>query len=534
MKKFLIIIVIFSFSISIIPINAQQILWDNHAGGPGMDNGKASIIDNSGNTYFTGIYKGNECYFQTDTLYQWGYNGMFIIKYDSKGNELWVKGYGNSNLDISQEIMDMVYDSSSNIIYCTGRIFITSQGIRNFLAKMDDSGKIIWLKTISGVSLFSSFSALTISENKEIFVTGSISTTVNFDTIPVAPGGFIAKFDSNGNCIWARNKIGLNSQVDITGIKYNNNNLFVAGYMTCDKTIFIDTIKIDHNGYGSSMIMCFDSEGNVQWVTEGVSKMTYSYSDLEMDNSEGGIYYTGCFKDSISFAGNVLRTLKGNIDMFLVKLDRFGKVQWLKQTNATSAEGIDLISDDIGNTYITGYFEGKATFGDYQITSLSSNDFFLTRYNANGECKGVINFANGNGNGLSQDADGNPAFIFIFEGTTTVGRNTYESYGATDFIFAKCSAITGLEEPQKNDQNQLLIYANPNTGKCNITIPDEFKNESDLTLQVYDLKGKLVQQSKVELSEGNIRLNIEARAKGMYTAILSNGKKSYSGKIVFE
>ncbi len=59
-------------------------------------------------------------------------------------------------------------------------------------------------------------------------------------------------------------------------------------------------------------------------------------------------------------------------------------------------------------------------------------------------------------------------------------------------------------------------------------------NESDLTLQIYDLKGKLVQQSKVEPSEGKISLNIEAQAKGMYTAILSNGKKSYSGKIVFE
>jgi hypothetical protein len=106
--------------------------------------------------------------------------------------------------------------------------------------------------------------------------------------------------------------------------------------------------------------------------------------------------------------------------------------------------------------------------------------------------------------------------------------------GMKDIFIAKCTPIIGGEEEKSKPQNQLLIYANPNTGKCNITIPEEFNNEDNLILKIIDGNGKIIQQSRVEFAEGKIRLDIRAQAKGMYTAVLSNGKKSYSGKIVFE
>jgi hypothetical protein len=36
------------------------------------------------------------------------------------------------------------------------------------------------------------------------------------------------------------------------------------------------------------------------------------------------------------------------------------------------------------------------------------------------------------------------------------------------------------------------------------------------------------------MTEGKIKLNISAQARGVYNAVLSNGKKNYSGRIVFE
>jgi hypothetical protein len=135
---------------------------------------------------------------------------------------------------------------------------------------------------------------------------------------------------------------------------------------------------------------------------------------------------------------------------------------------------------------------------------------------------------------VSVDPSGNLLCAGNFYNTITVGPNTFTSRGENDIFVAKCSPITGIIKPMTANGNRLLIYANPTTGVCNITIPDELKNEKNLTLFVYDQSGRLIQKTSVEMTDGKIRLDIRARAKGTYQAILTNGEKRYSGKIVFE
>ena len=108
------------------------------------------------------------------------------------------------------------------------------------------------------------------------------------------------------------------------------------------------------------------------------------------------------------------------------------------------------------------------------------------------------------------------------------------SYRGYDIYIAKLDAITGVENVERVANNSLLIYANPNQGKCNITIPAEFNNEKILVLSIFDNTGKLIQQNKLNINDGTIKLSLEAEAKGIYNVSLSNGKRSYSGKIVFE
>jgi photosystem II stability/assembly factor-like uncharacterized protein len=85
----------------------------------------------------------------------------------------------------------------------------------------------------------------------------------------------------------------------------------------------------------------------------------------------------------------------------------------------------------------------------------------------------------------------------------------------------------------------LSIYPNPASDNCNLIVPDDFLYEKNLTLIIYDNSGKLIQQKTLEMNDdkmnnGKIKLNLEAEAKGVYSVTLSNGKKSYNGKIVFE
>jgi len=77
-----------------------------------------------------------------------------------------------------------------------------------------------------------------------------------------------------------------------------------------------------------------------------------------------------------------------------------------------------------------------------------------------------------------------------------------------------------------------LIYANPNTGECDIRIPLDFYNSPVLYLDIFDEVGQLLSQRVLNYQKADYRLNISSQANGIYPVRLSNGNKSYFGKIV--
>jgi len=90
------------------------------------------------------------------------------------------------------------------------------------------------------------------------------------------------------------------------------------------------------------------------------------------------------------------------------------------------------------------------------------------------------------------------------------------------------------EEIKKDNQNNLLIYANPNEGRCTISIPEELQNEKALYLLVYGNTGRLIHRETIDMQAERISINLEEFATGIYNAVLTNGKIKYEGKIVFE
>jgi len=82
-------------------------------------------------------------------------------------------------------------------------------------------------------------------------------------------------------------------------------------------------------------------------------------------------------------------------------------------------------------------------------------------------------------------------------------------------------------------EEQLLIYPNPNTGTCRIIIPEEFQNERFLTLSIYNNSGKMVQEISIDNENPEYNLKLDSKATGVYVAVLSNGKRSVRGRIVF-
>jgi len=195
---------------------SQNWQWANSCGGNNYDVGGYICIDNFDNVYISGQVTEPKAFFQTDTLTINGFSDFFLAKYNANGNELWVRQFGGYNATGNFDgIPQIVYDINTNSIYMIGSfigdcIFGTfhlyaasSTDYQIYLAKFDLNGNCIWAKSAGGTGGDGS-SGITIDQNGNILISGYMSNGGSFDTIQIIAGGFLAKYNNNGNCLWAK------------------------------------------------------------------------------------------------------------------------------------------------------------------------------------------------------------------------------------------------------------------------------------------------------------------------------------------
>jgi len=529
---------------------SQNWNWSNQNGSTNYDGAADIVVDNSGNCYYTGSFSGQVCYFTNDTsgICQ-GDNDLYIIKYDANGNEVWFRQLGANNIGgtCSEGIGSVTIDADNNVYvagsfcdYITiGNTNLTGRGSEIFITKLDTSGRFIWAKKAGGNGIDEA-GGIAADGIGNLYICGLNSSTAFFETDSIPAGGFIAKYDTSGALVWVKNRFrywhsgSVNAEIIPTDIKVYNSNLLICGTSFND-TLIVDTItRFTQVTYSNSCAMAFDTSGNIKWLDVfGGGNSTVGY-DFTIDNS-GNMFIAGAFNYPGYFGHDTLSS--SNLgDVYVAKIDINGAMQWVRQINASNGGwGLSSSTDQSdGSTYFTGYFEGSASFGTYNLTASSSRDMFLTRYDTYGNCLGVRNFGYAEGHGVAQDLNGSPYVCGMFRGTIHIGSNTFSNYGQTDVFVAKCDVFTSIDEEKHLANNQLIIYANPNSGKCNLKVPDEFLNERKLLLSIFDNSGKLLQQKHLEGGNDKIDLNLETYSKGVYTVALSNGRNIYRGKIVFE
>jgi hypothetical protein len=106
---------------------------------------------------------------------------------------------------------------------------------------------------------------------------------------------------------------------------------------------------------------------------------------LDMDitvDSSGNSYITGYFEGKVDFgAGKV--TSAGAADIFILKLNSSGTFQWVNTFGGTSTDvGQGIAVDSSGNSYITGRFRETVDFGGGNIISAGGGDIFVLKLNS--------------------------------------------------------------------------------------------------------------------------------------------------------
>jgi surface protein len=244
---------------------------------------------------------------------------------------------------------------------------------------------------------------LQIDSQNNRYVSGTFSGTADFDSSPneallTTNGGndiFLAKYDQNGNYLWAFNIGGTSTSgfyYDSVGsiILDNNGNIYLTGDITGDTDV--DPSANTSILSAGIFLAKYNSNGGYLWSFSIYgSSLSQGGRSLAVDNSNN-IYMAGVFANSNadfdpSSNESILQAV-GSTDYFVTKYTEDGNYLWafnLGDVNQVSGD-INIVTDYSENLYVSGNFRDTMDFDPSNLVGShnSRGNMFLAKYNSSG------------------------------------------------------------------------------------------------------------------------------------------------------
>jgi hypothetical protein len=299
--------------------NTGNFLWAKGFGGAQNDKGQHVAVDGAGNVYTTGNYQGTANFGPSTTLTSTGVVNIYVVKQDSAGNVVWAKSMGSNDTTdpLGQSGFGLALDGSGNI-YTTGvfrgagvfgAVNLTSFGdVDSFVAKMDNSGTVLWAKQFGGTG-HDDGTSIAVDGAGNVYATGDYVGSGSFGGVTLTSAGlddaYIARLDAAGTVAWAKSLGGSGADA----------------------------------GFGVAV----DGAGN--------------------------IYDTGIFQGTASVPGRGTLTSFGGFDVFLVKLDPTGSFTSAQSFGSAGDEvGYQVaVGGPNNNITVVGSYSGAFTVGNYGL-----------------------------------------------------------------------------------------------------------------------------------------------------------------------
>lgn len=392
-------------------------IWAKNIGSTTYDSGESIAVDDSGNVYISGYAQGTADFDPGAGTANFTFMNSFFAKYDSNGNYIWAKaipnGYANLGpwitvMENGNLLVTSSFVGTSDFDPSPGVANLTSKGMQDaYIARYDPSGNYVWAIGMGSVKDEFSYSVTT-DQNMNIYISGEFSDTADFDPgVGVAnimsTGGiysdiFFAKYDMNGNYIWAKG-VGSKSidksnsiSVDTIGCVY------ITGYFrdTADFDPGPGIVNLISAGSGSRDIFFakYDLNGNYLWANRiGSASSSEEGTAIAVSNNSSnlGVYITGEFIGTSDFdpdVGTAILNAVGNGEAFIAKYDTSGNFIYATSiAGSFSDKGLSIAVDKnplMGGVYTTGYFQGTYDFDPGICSELLTGgvlkDIFLVKY----------------------------------------------------------------------------------------------------------------------------------------------------------
>lgn len=479
----------------------------------------------------------------------------------------WQKNLGGSNLDQAKSIKQtndggyiVVGNSSSIDGDVTGNHSSNQTYITDFwIVKLNSSGIIQWQKALGGSSIEEANSVQQTSDGGYI-VAGTAASSDG--DVTGGHGSFdywIIKLDSSGNIQWKKTLGGSIVEHANSIQQTTDNGYIIAGYSNS-----VNGDITGNHGSEDFWIVKLDQSGNLQWQKSlGGSDKDSAYSIQQ--TSDGGYITIGI---TLSTNGDVTGN-HGNYDIWVVKLNSSGSIQWqkalggsssdtaytIRQTNdggyiftgtVSSTDG-DVIGNTASNMWIvklnnTGNIQWQKIYGNYEFYEVplsiiqTSDNGYVVGTNMEDPANGLYNVLilklDSVGNVIwEKNIDGNPMkAVSSIEETTDGGlifAGYSDDYTDSAFWIVKLASAATLAAAEVKHNVSTAFYPNP--AKDFIT-GDKLPKGS--TVSIFDTSGRKVFQEKV--STENSKIKTDGLLNGTYILTVTNdrGETILSDKLI--
>jgi hypothetical protein len=450
-----------------------------------------------------------------ENLTTYGSYDALIAKYSSNGDRIWIKNFGGLYDDYFIEVKI----TANNEIIVVGECMSGVEGLGNnggydaLIVKFDIDGNQIWTRSFGGSS-FDYYKSLTETNDGGIVAVGyTLSSEVENLTSYGSKDAIIAKYDKDGNQIWAKNFGGSGEDYFFSVTETYDNGLVAVGYTKSNDLNGISSISAPN--YLEGIIVKFNKNGNQLWAKNfGGSGDDYLKGIIETKN--GDLVIAG-YSNSSDISG---LTYIGRDDGLIIGVDNKGNQKWIKNFGCSENDSLGaIIETSDKDLVVVGY--SNAT-GISNISNKGSYDGVIVRYKNESDEDNAVKLAQSNPT-LSNI---NNARVLINAMEESIGRDQLQL--ALDNLIPSNLSLIPI-----NSTSNFDVYVASNSSisltLLNTSITFEgFDGITDLTVEPltikvssslnYNIKASLV--GNIVSSSGNILdksvFNIKANSDATY------------------
>ena len=398
----------------------------------------------------------------------------------------WIKEAGDNNrfswaqsVAIDHHHNEIVSGFQNDSTHFGGTILPFYGNFDAYIAKYDSSGNLLWANDIGGTDADKAYNAV-VDDSDNIYVVGGfMSDHLRFsatDSLALTAAGnenfFLAKYDKNGNFLWARNG-GKASPASYAcrakAVALNSSgNIVIGGYYAASMLIAgTSTTLPGTSGTVGLFVAEYSADGTFLWANNLLSNAGCAMNALACDNA-GNVFATGKAGSVLYNGTDTVVRMTGGDHLVLFKYNALGAFQWIdtlgksleaSATDNTLSSGNDLILDNTGNIYLAGntldsfYYVYDTALSTYEPVYQQYG--FVAKYANTGAQTWIQKFGGDNivyqgsisesdqVNGIALDAAGDIYAVGDFVSNTTFGGLAMTTPSTGTGFIGKFSPATG-------------------------------------------------------------------------------------------